>query len=83
MNDQHGFRKFHNCVTAVSSVHDFILSKIDKNRKVIGIFLNLSKAFDCLNHKILLKKLYFYGIKNNELKLFDSYLSNRVYFTEM
>ena len=48
-------RKFHNCVTAVSGIHDFILSKMDKKRKVIGI----SKAFYCLNHKIILLKKNF------------------------
>ena len=67
-------------MTAVSSVHDFILSKMDKKRKVIGIFLDLSKAFDCLNHKMWLKKLNIYGINNNELKSFKLYLSDRVQF---
>ena len=52
-----------------------------KNQPV-SIFLDLSKAFDTLDHKILLTKLKYYGIKGNELKWFDSYISNRLQFVD-
>ena len=44
---------------------------------VIGIFLDLSKAFDTLNHKILLHKLQLYGIRGNAYRWLENYLSNR------
>jgi len=83
MKGQHGYRKLHNCITCVSSVHDFICNKLEKRRKLIAIFLDLSKAFDCIDHEILLNKIKRYGIKNNNLKLFNSYLQNRTHFTEI
>jgi hypothetical protein len=42
-----------------------------------GIFCDLCKAFDCVDHNILLKKLKFYGIKGTALKLITSYLEGR------
>jgi len=83
MEGQHGYRKLHNCITCVSSVHDFICNKLEKRRKLVAIFLDLSKAFDCIDHDILLNKIKHYGIKNQNLKLFNSYLKNRTHFTEI
>ena len=50
---------------------------IDKNYKTIGIFLDLAKAFDTVNHNILLNKLECYGIRGIPNKLIKSYLTNR------
>ena len=44
------------------------------------IFLNIKKAFDTVNHNILLKKMYYYGIIENELEFFESYLRNRIQY---
>ena len=57
-----------------------ILQAFKENDHTIGIFIELSKAFDTVNHHLLLQKLELYGIKYNNLKWFQSYLSNRKQF---
>ena len=56
---------------------DKITQALDDNQYAIGLFLDLSKAFDCINHKILLMKLDHYGVGGQALKWFKSYLSDR------
>ena len=51
-----------------------ITQDLDKGKLPISIFLDLSKAFDAIDHVILLQKLNYYGIKSIELKLFKDYL---------
>jgi len=54
-----------------------ILSSLDKKKFVGGLFCNLQKAFNCVNHNILLAKLEFYGISGTANKLMKSHLNNR------
>ena len=56
---------------------DRTMYTLDKDETPINIFLDLSKAFDTLNHTILLNKLHHYGILDGSLNLFKSYLQNR------
>ena len=56
---------------------DSVLKSLNQKLHVGEIFCNLSKAFDCVNHKILLIKLHFYGIQGITINWFRSYLSNR------
>ena len=79
---QYGFRKEHSTELACIEIVDRIIQKLDKNEIPINIYLDLSKAFDTLNHDILLAKLKFYGISGIAYQLFESYLTNRKQFVE-
>ena len=74
---QFGFRKGHSTAQAVSEIADSLRNAIDSNLYTCGIFIDFSKAFDAVNHQILLKKLESYGIRGIPLKWFTSYLENR------
>ena len=74
---QFGFRKLHSTCHAVNYSVNKILNDIEKKKHVIGIFIDLSKAFDTIEHNILLEKLEHYGIRGIALKTLSSYLSNR------
>ena len=74
---QFGFQKGKNTEGAIKIVTDQICEAIDDNIPCISIFLDLAKAFDTVNHKILLEKLYNYGFRGTAQKIIESYLSNR------
>ena len=78
--NQYGFRHKHSTYMAVLELYNRISLAIDKNEFCAGIFIDLSKAFDTINHKILLEKLQYYGIRGLSNILIKSYLSNRKQF---
>ncbi len=79
---QYGFRQGHSTELAALELVDRIIQDMDRNEIPLNIYLDLSKAFDTLDHDILIDKLYSYGFRDNALKLFRSYLSNRKQFVE-
>ena len=81
-NDQYGFRKNSCTEDAAIDLVDKIAKNLDTNSLPIAIFLDLSKAFDTLDHNILLTKLRYYGIHGISLDWFKSYLSNRIQITK-
>ena len=74
---QYGFRKGHSTEHALLELYDKILQNVDKQRDPFAIFLDLSKAFDTIDHNILISKLRHYGIEGVALDWFKSYLSCR------
>ena len=79
---QYGFRTLHSTELASLEIIDIIGKDLllDNGKLPIGVFLDLSKAFDTLDHTISLDKLLYYGIKGTELAWFKSYLTNRTQF---
>ena len=75
--NQYGFRKKHSTELAGLEFHDKIVSELDQSKLPLAIFLDLSKAFDTIDHEILLHKLQYYGITGISLQWFKSYLTNR------
>ena len=73
---QYGFRKNRSTELAIIELVDKIAKGIDQGKYTLG-FLDLSKAFDTINHKILIKKLEHYGIRGICLKWFKNYLEGR------
>ena len=74
---QFGFRESHSINHALVSMTDTIKNSLDNRKFGCGIFLDLQKAFDTVNHSIFLMKLENYGIRGPALEWFKSYLSDR------
>ena len=74
---QFGFRKNNSTTFALIEITEKIKETIDNHKYGCGIFIDLRKAFDTVNHSILLKKLEHYGIRGTTYKWFESYLINR------
>jgi hypothetical protein len=74
---QNGFRKGKCIETAVQSFIEQIQEALDKRILTTGIFIDLSRAFDVLNHEFLLEKLLFYGVMGTTNSWFRSYLTNK------
>ena len=80
---QFGFRKKHSTNHALISITEQIREALDSNKKAVGIFVDFQKAFDTVNHKILLNKLDHYGIRGNTNNWFKSYLTDRKQFVSI
>jgi hypothetical protein len=81
--NQYGFRKNKNIVLAVTGLVTEIMNNLNDGMKCAGIFCDLSKAFDCVDHKILLHKLEYYGIRGSVHSLLSSYLCYRQQYVEL
>ena len=78
---QFGFREGHSTTLALIEIVDNILYGMDHGKHVAGIYMDLSKAFDTVDHEILFQKLQHYGIRGLPLQWFKSYLTNRKQYT--
>ena len=81
-SDQYGFRPGHLTeLVSVRFVNDLIQT-MDTFNIPISILIDLSKAFDTLDHKIMLPKLRYYGISGVELNFFRNFLSERIQYVD-
>ena len=77
---QFGFRPKHSTQQAIITLIDKITKSLDNGDIVISLFIDLKKAFDTVDHRILLRKLYAYGIRGTMLKWIESYLYGRTQY---
>ena len=69
---QYGFRGKSSTEDAVLALVDYVSENIDVGNYVLGVFLDVAKAFDCIDRQILIRKLEIYGIRNSENAFFRS-----------
>lgn len=77
LDKQHGFISNRSTSTALVSLVEDVIDKLEEGQTVMGIFLDLSKAFDCLSHSLILAKLTALGFEERALAWFQSYLNGR------
>ena len=80
---QFGFRKKHSTNHALIDITETIRQALDNKKFACGIFVDLQKAFDTVNHDILIAKLEHYGIRGSANDWFSSYLTNRSQFVSI
>jgi hypothetical protein len=74
---QFGFRSGFGTTDAVMEIVSRIYNNLESHNITAALLLDISKAFDSISHNILLEKMHYYGIQGNDLKLFDTFVSNR------
>ena len=77
---QFGFREHHSTYMALMVLMDKLIKSLENGEYVVGVFLDFSKAFDTVDHAILLMKLSHYGVRGPALEWFVSYLRNRTQY---
>ena len=82
-NSQHGFRPCHSTTTALLDITNRWYQNMDVGQLNGVVFLDLKKAFDTVDHDILLKKLRIYGIKGMALRWLRSYLLDRIQYCQV
>ena len=82
-DNQYGFRTKHSTELAVAVLIDRVLLNIDNKQVPFAVFMDFSKAFDTLDHKIVINKLQHYGIRGTSWMWFESYLSKRTQYVEI
>ena len=80
---QFGFRKGRSTAQAITEITENLRKAVDNNMCTSGVFLDFSKAFDIVNHEILLNQLESYGIRGLPFKFFNSYLTNRQQYVKL
>jgi len=78
---QFGFRKNHSSSLALLEIIDTCYQNLDQSKKMLGIYFDLQKAFDTVDHSILLHKLYNYGVRGLMYNWIKDYLTDRKQFT--
>lgn len=76
-NSQFGFRRGKSTADALLDLTDMVMDNFETGVCSLGVFVDLSKAFDCVSHSILLYKLDYYGVRGISLSIFETYLSGR------
>ena len=80
---QFGFRTKHSTNHAIINLTESTLDALENGLKVGGVFLDIAKAFDTVNHDVLLRKLEYYGFRGATLMWFESYMKNRLQYVNI
>ncbi len=85
LNDcQFGFRRYHNTTHATLNFVNNILQSFNSNNNFLALFIDFRKAFDMINHNILLQKLeHYYNFENSSILLLNDYLNDRSFFVSI
>ena len=76
-NRQYGFRAAHSCEHALLDAQSVLTRTLDKKETALLLLIDFSKAFDMVDHRLILQKLHYYGIRGIAHEWFKSYLTGR------
>ena len=79
---QYGFRTNHSTNLALNEMVNMIINALDNKMFSVGVFIDLKKAFDTVDHELLIEKFKYYGIRGVASKFLENYLYNRMQYVQ-